>query len=1002
MTMKRLLLRVPILCICVLLTHLAFSQTKIISGTITDDKGIPIQGATISVKGTNIGTTTDAKGGYSLSTSGPTKTLIVSSVGYGQQEVTVGDKSAINITMSSSTQSLNDVVVIGYGTARRKDLSGSFSTVTAKNLNAVPTGTPDQLLQGKVAGLEITVSNGQPGAQTVVKIRGNNSIRANTNPLYVVDGVPLDGRSARPGSNVSGLGITPDANPLTYLNGSDIESITVLKDASASAIYGSRGANGVILITTRGGTTGPLRVDANAYWTLGSILTPPDVLDAGQYRQALAKYDAKSDSGASYDPFSQITQSRLAQNYSVALSGGSGDNGRYRGSFLASSTPGLIKKSNLDRYIANFNGNYKFLDKKLTLTYGITAGFTNEQIAPISNNPGSTGSVISNALQWNPTLLMQHADGSYVQNPNGQINPLLFSRGYNDFATVSTVLANMTAAYKILPFLEYKFLYGLNYSTGIRDAELLGYVVGTGGNNLPDANGRGGEAYIGGAQLSSQTITHTLTYNKDFTNDLNLTALVGYEYWTTSYKTQSTSTYGFDYNNSVGSQNNLHLWDNIQDGLQKNLLTSSSYDPSVETQSYFARVALNYQGKYSLTGSIRSDGSSKFGANNKYAYFPAVSGKWTISQESFMKDGKIFSNLALRAGWGQTGNQEFPAGAALWRTQYTSSGTLQTINFANPNLKWETVTATNLGLDFSILNNRLTAIVDWYNKKTTDPLFPAVYAAPAPSGTVYENLNGGYISNKGFEITLNGIIVQSHDWTWMMGVTYNHNINKFVDPSAGTAPLVLTGQLNGKGTSATYVQAIANNQPIDVFYLRTFHGFDQNGFSITDPVANYSADPNPHDVIGFNTEVDYKKFSLTINGHGAYNFFLYNNTLQAVTGLAFIKNGSNISKTLIGTTENPANPVSASTRYLSKGDFFKLGNMTLRYNLGQITPVIKNVSVYGTVYNLFVITPYSGFDPEVNVSTADINGTGVPSRNIDYVGFPSIRSYTLGVNFSLY
>jgi len=1000
MTIKRLLRQITAFMLCVTFTQIAFSQTKTISGKISDDKGNPIQGATVTVRGSKTGTSTDASGAFKLNVPATAKTLVISSVGFTQQEISIGDKETIDVSLVASSQALTDVVVIGYGTAKRKDLSGSFSTVSAKNLSAVPSGTPDQLLQGKVAGLEITVSNGQPGAATVVKIRGNNSIRANTNPLYVVDGVPLDGRSARPGSSLSGVGTLPDANPLTYLNGSDIESITVLKDASASAIYGSRGANGVILITTRSGSSGPLKIDANAYWTTGGIMKQPDILNAGEYRTALAKYGAKSDSGASYKPFDQIIQHTLSQNYSVSLSGGTNENSRYRASFLASSAPGLIKKSGLDKYVANFNASYKLLNKKLSITYGVLAANTNEQVAPISNNPGSTGSLISNALQWNPTLLMRHADGSYVTNPNGQVNPMLFSLGYNDYINITSILGNITAAYKILPFLEYKFLYGLNYSTGTRGAELLGFVSGTGGNNTPGTDGRGGEAYRGGAQLLSQTLTHTLTYTKEF-NDFNFTALAGYEYWTSSFKTQSTSVYGFDYNNTVASLNGIHLYDNMQDGLQKNLGTSSTNDPTTDVQSYFARVQFNYKDRYGITGSFRGDGSSKFGTDHKYAYFPAISGKWTVSQENFMKNNKVFSNLAVRVGWGETGNQEFPAGAALYRQQYTSSGNLSVINFPNPNLKWETVESTNAGLDFTVLNGRLNGIIDFYDKKTKDPLFPAVYAAPAPAGTIYTNLPG-YISNKGFEVTLNATIVQNKDFTWTLGGTMEYNKNKFVDPAAGKAPLALAGQLNGKGTSATYVQAIANGQPIDVFYLRKFHGFDQNGFAITDGASNYAGDPNPTYIVGLSTEVDYKKLALVVNMHGAFGYVIYNNTLQSVTGLSFINNGGNIAKSLIGTPENVANPVSASTRYLQSGNYMKLGNATLRYKFNDVGKSVKNISVYFTAYNLFTITKYKGFDPEVNVATADINGTGIPSRGIDYVGFPTVRSYTLGVNFSLF
>lgn len=1014
MTIQRLLASLAgSLLLCVLFTLTAFAQTKTITGKITDDKGAPIQGATVSARGTKAGASTGADGTYRITVPSSARTLVISSVGFSSQDITIGAQESINVSMVPSTTNLNEVVVIGYGTARRKDLSGSFAAISPKNFNqGVPAATPDQLLQGKVAGMEVVVASGQPGAPTVVKIRGNNSIRANTNPLYVIDGVPLDGRSARPNFlsgppgqpdlKVSGVGNMPDANPLTFLNSADIENITVLKDASASAIYGSRGANGVILITTRSGSSGPVKIDGGAAWSIGGLMKQPDVLDVSQYKAALAKYGAASDSGASYKPFNEIIQHKLTQNYSIALSGGGNENNRYRASFLASSTPGIVRKTGLDRYVGNFNASYKLLDKKLTISFGATTANTNEQIAPISSNAGSTGSVISNALQWNPTLVMKRGALGYTTNPNGQVNPLAFSDGYNDYANVTTVLGNFTAGYKIFPFLEYKFLYGVNYSTGVRKSELPGWVSGTGGNNVPDAKtGLGGEAAVAGTQMFSQTITHTLTYNQTFNDNFTVTGLAGYEYWTTSYKSQYSLVYGFDVNNSLNKLQPIHLYDIMQDGLQKNLLSYTFNDPRVELQSYFTRWQFNYKDRYSLSASFRADGSSKFGSNHRYAYFPAFSAKWSISEEDFMKNNTIFSNLGLRVGWGKTGNQEFPAGAADSRYQYNGSNNLNIINFANPKLKWETITAYNAGIDFGFLKGRITGAFEVFFKKTTDPLFPGTFAVPAPAGTLWQNLPG-YITNKGGELGINAVIIQKDNFSWSVGGNVTYVKNKFVYPAAGKAPLVLAGQLSGKGTSATYVQAIANDQPIDVFFLRKFKGFDQNGFAITDSVTTYSGDPNPHYIVGLNTELDYKRFSLVINLHGAYDYVIYNNTLQSVTGLSFIVNGSNISKTLIGTKENLANPVSSSTRYLYSGNYMKLGNATLRYRVGDLLKYLKNVNVTFTGYNLFNITHYPGFDPEVNVSTADINTTGIPSRGIDYIGYPTVRSFTLGVNFSLY
>ena len=497
--------------------------------------------------------------------------------------------------------------------------------------------------------------------------------------------------------------------------------------------------------------------------------------------------------------------------------------------------------------MGNFNGLYKFFDKKLTISFGLMAGSTKEQIAPVSNDVGSTGNIISNSLQWNPTLLMKHANGTYTVNPNGQVNPLVFSDAYNDNANVTTLLGYISGAFKITPDLEYRLLYGINKSTGNRGGELQGWISGTGGN----ADGKG-QAIVGTAQLFTQTLSHTLTYTHKFTDDLNFTGLVGYEYNTTSWRTSSTSVYGFDYNLKANNLIPIHYYDNMQDGARANLSTFSSNDPTADIQSYFARVQLNFKDKYSFSGSFRSDGSSKFGANNKYAYFPALSARWNITSEDFMKSGGFFNNLSLRVGWGQTGNQSFPAGAAVDRYQYTSNGSLSVVNFANPNLKWETVVSTNAGIDFSILHNKLSGSIDVFDKKTNDPLFPGTLPAPAPSGVIWENLTG-YVSNKGLELQLNSTIISKKDMTWTLGGNLTYVKNKFVFPAVGNSPLVLTGQLNGKGTSATWVQAIANDQPIDVFFLRQFHGFDHNGFAIVDGATSYAGHREPVQVEGYVT-----------------------------------------------------------------------------------------------------------------------------------------------------
>src|SRR5882724_6830172 len=357
MTINRLLTRLATLAICVLLTQFAFSQNKTITGKVTDDKGVALQGATVSARGSKTGTSTDANGAFRLSVPPGTNTLVITSVGFTRQEIDVSDKTDISVALVNSNASLNEVVVTGYGTARRRDVTGAISSVQAKDFNKGVVTNPDQLLQGKVAGLQIINTSGQPGAATIVKIRGNNSIRSGNTPLYVVDGIPLDGRSPKPGLFNSALGVTPDANPLTYINPADIASMDILKDASASAIYGSRGANGVILVTTKKGVVGPARIDVGASVGFSGVMRKIKVLDASGYRAALASYSApKSDSGASIDPFKSIIHSGApSQNYTFALSGGN-DNGKYRASFLYSDQDGIIVKSGLKKYVGNFNG----------------------------------------------------------------------------------------------------------------------------------------------------------------------------------------------------------------------------------------------------------------------------------------------------------------------------------------------------------------------------------------------------------------------------------------------------------------------------------------------------------------------------------------------------------------------------------------------------------------------------------------------------------------------
>ncbi|MEP7319709.1 MAG: SusC/RagA family TonB-linked outer membrane protein, partial [Panacibacter sp.] len=394
----------------------SWAQTKSISGKVTDEKGAAIAGASVLVKGSKTGTSTDATGSFKLSAPSSAKTLVTTYVGYASEDVDISSSSDVTVSLKPEASALTDVVVVGYGTVRKKDLTGAVTNVKEKDFNKGLITAPDQLLQGKVAGVQVLNNSGQPGGATTVKIRGNSSIRAGSAPLYVVDGVPLDGRSARPGGNGSVGGNTPDANPLNFINPSDIASMDVLKDASATAIYGSRAAYGVILITTKRGKSGAPKLDVSSSVGTSGILKRLDVLNASEYRKALTDYSlpATNDYGGDVNALDAILQHGMSQNYSVAMSGGN-DAGRYRLSAGYFDQEGIIRKSEFKKFTTSLSGNFKFLDsKKLGLDFNVTSTQTREDIAPVFNDAGFTGSVIAQALQWNPTrpLIVKKSDGS--------------------------------------------------------------------------------------------------------------------------------------------------------------------------------------------------------------------------------------------------------------------------------------------------------------------------------------------------------------------------------------------------------------------------------------------------------------------------------------------------------------------------------------------------------------------------------------------------------------
>ena len=977
-----------------LLLNQVFAQNHTVSGTVTDQTGKGVPGVTVTVKGTNTSTQTDGNGTYRISAS-DNATLVFSSVGFSTMEMQVNGKTSVDASLATSTDNLSEVVVIGYGTARKKDLTGAVSSVQAKDFNKGTYTSPDQLIQGKVAGVQMVNNSGQPGGASTVKIRGNATITGTGQPLYVIDGIPLDGRSVRPGIGDLGLGGgNPASNPLNFINPSDIASIDILKDASATAIYGSRGAYGVVIITTKKGQSGQTRIDFSASTGVASIMRRIKVLNADQFREALTYYgvNASNDHGDNVNALDAILRKGTVQNYNVAISGGN-ETGKYRLSMGVLNQEGIVRKSGIKKYTAALNANFKFLEsKKLGLDINVVPSQYIEDIAPITNDAGAAGSLIGQALQWNPTLHLKVGDSLVNVGGTSIYNPLGVSEAINDRSKVTTILASVSPYFKFTDWLEYRFLYSMNYGTGSRRTTVQPEL------NLPNSQGKG-YAAIAQNELITQQFTHTLNLNKQITGAVNLSALLGYEYLNFTNKGSSMNVLG-PAGGGFGSYG-LDFTNYIQYGDPTTRKITSFIDPSSELQSYFARATINYKDKYLLTGTFRADGSTKFGENNKYGYFPSFAAAWNISKEDFFH-ADFINNLKLRAGWGKTGNQEFPSGSSQKKYTFRDNGALGQVNNPNEDLKWQSDRQYNIGIDATMLGGRISFTADYFNKLTTDLLFPTFPIQPAPPGSVvtWKNLDG-QVENKGFEFSVNAGIVDTKDFS----VDFNVNATFIKNNVSGLAAPIPTGNLSGQGITGTTVQVIQNGLPINAFYTRHFEGWDKTnvGQAVYTDAGNtffYEGNPNPKTLLGLGTTIKYKRLSLTANMNGAFGQKIYNNTLNNVINVGDIAGGRNIAVSVFQDPVKEAfsNPVTASSRFIENGSYLKMANAILSYNIGTIARFIKGANVYVAGQNLFVITKFSGFDPEVNV---DKNVNGVPSVGIEYIPYPSARTVSVGINFSL-
>jgi TonB-linked SusC/RagA family outer membrane protein len=974
-----------------LTTTMAWSQSRTVTGKVTaSDDGSAMPGVNIVVKGTSTGTTSDVEGRYSLNVES-NATLIFTFVGYATQEVSVGAQSEVNVTLQSDITALSEVVVEGYATIKKKDLTGSVAQVSANELNKGIYTSPAQLLQGKIAGLLVVGASGAPGAETAIQIRGVSSLRSGTAPLIVVDGIQLDNQSGKQGFALpGGLGNAPGLDPFSFLNPNDIERVDVLKDASALAIYGSRGANGVIMITTKKAPEGVSKIDFSASAGVSTISKKIKVLNGDQYRAAMASEGVSSgDFGDNVDAFDKIIQTGSVQNYNVGLSVGNHGNS-HRISVGYTDQKGIIRKSGMKKYNAMLKSNYSFLDDRIKVDVLLLGAHIEQQSAPIGNNSPTTGNLISQALQWNPTRPLYNIDGTYNQpSSNVEINPLATLAAIDNNFEVNRIIASIAPTIRLAKGLDYKVQIAMDHSSSNWNVTQKKFLFV---NSLP---GRGQADYSTNS-LTTQQFSHTLSYSKDF-SDFSLTALLGYEYQKNRLTGLVAGAVGF-------SSDDMNFTHNFQNALAADTYITSIAPPDSKLQSYFGRAQVNYKDRIRVTATVRSDGSSKFGRNNRTAVFPAFAVAWSLDKEGFVPES--IDALKLRASWGQTGNQSFPSGLSSKSYVFGKGGGTNTIkqaDFGSPDLRWETSETTNIGIDFGVFNSRVTGSIDVYNKKTNDQLFNLPAAQPFTSVNFWKNLDQAVITNKGLEINLNGYVIDTDKVKFQIGTNVSFRQTKFTPGSELKDVYIETGSLDGNGLTGVLGQRTANGQPINSWYLKQFQGFDENGISKyrTDPENPgkdkfYSGTPYPSMIAGITFSLTVGKFDATVAMNGVTGNKIYNNTANAL----FIKSNlgtRNITPDLVGNGESLGNSLSASTRYLENGNFLRLANLTMGYNFDFNNKAIRNVRLFVTGQNLFVITKYKGFDPEVNTNKT-VNG--IPSFGVDYTQYPRARSFVVGLTAS--
>lgn len=980
-----------------------------IAGRVTDGaNGSGLPGVSVVLKGTRLGTITDGDGKYRLTIpeqyDNAGTTLVLSFIGYTTQEIAVGSRTTIDVALGVDNKQLNEVVVVGYGTQSRKNLTSAVSTIKPDELNRGAISDVGQLLQGKVPGLNIS-ANGDPNAPAAVILRGASTINSSQGPFYVIDGVP--------GADISI--IAPD----------DIASIDVLKDAAATAIYGNRAANGVIMVTTKRGKKGLAQITYSGYVGMEKVSSKLNMMDATQLRAFLTangqSFSPNDDKGANTNWQDAVQRNTaISQNHNISISGGT-DHSTYSASINYLDKQGILQGSSLNRVIARLAVEQMAFNDKVKFGLNITNSNSNANNTPLRNN------VLLQMVNHLPVSPVTNADGTYFENfqNTGYFNPAAMINYAKDNTKYNNLVGSLFTQVQ-LPFgLSYDVNLSYQNNTSLHGESYASYYTQYNSANFynnPDPPlvhsllnfGTNGSALRNTYQTTRKVLETFLTWNKEF-GDHSINAVLGYSWQgNVSGDGFQTSSTNFPVDN-IG-YNNFAL---------SNPYAISSYRINFgpdgiyqETRliSDFARLNYNYKNKYLVQGSLRRDGSSVFGENNQWGYFPAAGVAWRIDQEKFMQNQNLFSDLKFRASYGVTGNS---SGFNAYTAQFIS-GSLGTYYYngvqtaaygptqaANPNLQWEKTATANVGLDFTILKGKVSGTVEWYNKETTGMIYSyRVNPVLVPAGSIIAN--GGSMSNKGVELSLNATPVQTGKFSWTTGLNLAHNENKIISL---TNPLFVGGdsvritQPEGGGQTGSTLQILKAGQPVGQFFTLEYAGKNDKGVSqyvnrsgalTTTPVIGadykYLGSPQPKLLLGWTNTLRYGNLDLNIFFRGVFGNKIFNATRADL----FRPSTAQFTNILVDAANEKATDVNSfkySSRFIEDGSYVRLDNATLGYTLKNLNQYIRTVRIYTSVNNAFVITNYKGIDPEVNQGGL---APGVDSNNF----YPKTRTFLLGVNVS--